>query len=76
MHWFDVGVLFIQGSRDVGIDGSIRRKIECIVDIFFDIDTIVFSGVLFCHLDELEDANVGPFLDLAKETVIEAGASV
>jgi hypothetical protein len=76
MYWFDIGVLFIEGGRDVGIDGSKRGKIKCIIYIFLDIDAVVFSGVLFCHLDELKDSNVGPFLNLAEQTVIEAGASV
>lgn len=76
MHGLYIGVLFIQRGRYIWIDGSISWEIQSVIDVFFDIDTVILSGVFLSHFDILMDSNVGSFLNLTEETVIKARAPV
>jgi hypothetical protein len=76
MDWFYICILFILWNRNVWIDGAVRWKIDCVVNVFFDINAVVFPRVLLSHLDELKNSDIGSFLDLSEQTFVEPRASV
>lgn len=76
MHWFDIYILFIKWSRNFRVNCLIRREIKSIIDIFFNINTIILPWILFVDFNIFNSPNICPFFYLTEKNVIKSWSTI
>ncbi len=73
---FNIGIFFVKRCRYAWINCIVGWKIESIIDILFDVYTIILSCIFFTNLHKFDHSHVTPFLDLTEKTVIKSRSSI
>lgn len=76
MDWLYICIFFVKWTRNIGINSFIRWEIKSIIDIFFNINTIVLSCIFFININILYSSNISSLLYLTKKNIIKSRSSI